>query len=90
MGLPRGHSDKRIHLPMQKTGEVGLFPGLRRSLGGGNGSSLQYSCLENSMDRRAWQDIVHGIAKSWMGLSDRAYMHTHIPTTNLNDKILLF
>ena len=58
---------------------MGSFPGLGRSPGEGNGNSLQYSCLENSMDRRAWQDIVHGVTRSWMGLSDRAYMHTYIP-----------
>ena len=35
-------------------GDLGLIPGTRRSLGGGNGNPLQYSCLENSMDRGAW------------------------------------
>jgi len=38
--------------------------------GGGNGSSLQYSCLENPMDRGDWWAIVHGVAKSWIPLSD--------------------
>ena len=38
--------------------------GLGRSHGGGNGNSLQYSCLENSMDRGAWWATVHGVAKS--------------------------
>ena len=41
-----------------------LIPGLGRSPGGGNGNPLQYSCLENPMDRGAWQAIVHSIAKS--------------------------
>ena len=36
----------------------------------GNGSPLQYSCLENSMDRGAWKATVHGVAKSWTRLSD--------------------
>ena len=45
-------------------GDVGLIPGLGRSPGVGNGNSLQYSCLENSMDRGAWPAIVHGAAKS--------------------------
>ena len=41
-------------------GELGLIPGLGTSPGEGNGSSLQYSCLQNSMDRGAWQATVHG------------------------------
>ena len=45
-------------------GDVGLIPGLGRSPGGGHGSPLQYSCLENPMDRVAWRAIVHGVAKS--------------------------
>ena len=45
-------------------GDVGLIPELGRSPGGGNGNPLQYSCLENSMDRGAWQASVHGFAKS--------------------------
>ena len=51
-------------------GDLGLIPGLGRSLGGGNGNPLQYSCLENSMDRGAWQTTVHGAAKSQTQLSD--------------------
>jgi len=42
---------------------VGLIPWLGRSPGEGNNNLLQYSCLENSMDRGAWQAIVHGIAR---------------------------
>ena len=52
------------------TGDPGSIPGLGRSPGGGNGNPLQYSCLENPMDRGAWWAIAHGIAKSWMQLSD--------------------
>ena len=44
--------------------DAGLIPGFRRSPGRGNGNPLQYSFLENSMDREAWQTIVHGVAKS--------------------------
>ena len=43
---------------------LGLIPGLGRSPGGGNGNPLQYSCLENPMDRGAWQFTAHGVAKS--------------------------
>ena len=44
-------------------GDPGLIPGLGRSPGEGKVYSLQYSCLENSMDRGAWQATVHGIKK---------------------------
>ena len=51
-------------------GDPGSIPGSERSPGEGNGSPLQYSWLENSMDRRAWEATVHGVAKSWTQLSD--------------------
>ena len=40
---------------------AGLIPGLGRSPGGGNGTPLQYSCLENCMDKEAWQPTAHGV-----------------------------
>ena len=46
------------------------IPGSGRSPGGGNDNPLQYSCLENPMDRGPWQATVHGIAKSQIQLSD--------------------
>ena len=47
------------------TGDTGSIPGSERSPGEGNGNLLQYSCLENSMDRGAWRvSISHGVAKS--------------------------
>ena len=55
-------------------GDQGLIPGLGRSSGEGNGNSLQYFCLENSMDRETWLATVCGVAKSWTGLSDQ---HIH-------------
>ena len=45
-------------------GDLGSIPGLGRSPGEGNGNSLQYSCLEKSMDGGAWQATVHEISKS--------------------------
>ena len=48
----------------------GLLPGSGRSSGVGNGNPLQYSCLENFMDRGAWLATVHGVAKNWTRLSD--------------------
>ena len=50
--------------------DLGLIPGLARPPGGGHGNPLQYSCLENPMDRRAWQATVHGVTKSWTWLRD--------------------
>ena len=51
-------------------GDPGSIPGLGRYPGEGNGNPLQYSCLENSMDRGAWWATVHGVAKSQTQLSD--------------------
>ena len=45
-----------------------LIPGWGRSPEGGHGNPLQYSCLENPMDRRAWRATGHRVAKSWTGL----------------------
>ena len=52
------------------TGDLILIPGPGRSPGEGNGNSLQYSCLEDSMDRGALQATVHGVEKSWTWLRD--------------------
>ena len=49
--------------PACRTGDLGLIPGLGRSSGKGNGYLLQYSCLENSMDRGAWQVTAHGVTE---------------------------
>ena len=53
-----------------QTGDAGLIPGLGKFPGEGNGNPLQYSCLENHMDRGAWQATVHGVTKRQTGLSD--------------------
>ena len=53
--------------------DMNTIPGLERSPGGQNGNPLQYSCLENPMDRGAWQSTVHGVAKSWTRLSNLAH-----------------
>ena len=52
------------------TRDTGSVPGSGRFPGEGNGNPLQYSCLENSMDRGVWWPTVHGVAKSWTQLSD--------------------
>ena len=61
-------------------GDVGLIPGSGRSPGGRNGNALQYSCLENHMDRGAWRVTVHEAAKSQTQLGNWA--HTHILGNN--------
>ena len=55
-------------------GHLGSIPGPRRSPGEGNGNPLQYSCLENSMHRGAWQATIHGVPKSQTQLSN--YIHS--------------
>ena len=52
--------------------DMGSIPGSKRSPGGGHDNPLQYSCLENPMDRTVWWATVHGGAKSRTPLSDRA------------------
>jgi len=50
--------------PPANTGDVRSIPGLGRSPGEGNSNPLQYSCLENPMDRRAWQTTAQGVTES--------------------------
>ena len=64
-GFPGGSVVKD---PPESAGDLGSIPGSGRSPGGGNGNPLQYSCLENAMDRGAWQATVHGVSKSWTQL----------------------
>ena len=66
-GFPGGSECKESAYNM---GDPGLIPGLGISPGKGNGNPLQYSCLENPMDRGAWQATVHGVTKSQTRLSD--------------------
>ena len=62
MGFPGGSDGKDS---FHNAGDSGAIPGSRRSPGKGNGYPLQYSCLENAMDRGARQATVHGVTKSW-------------------------
>ena len=64
--LPRWHSGKSLPASVRDAGSI---PGSGRSPAEGNGNPLQYSCLENSMDRGVWRSTVHGVAKSWTQLS---------------------
>ena len=59
---------KLVKHPPGNSGDMrnmGLIPGLERCPGGGHGSPLEYSCLENPMNRGAWQAIEHRVSKSW-------------------------
>ena len=58
LGFPGGASSKESTCQCRRLRDVGLIPGLGRSPGVGNGTSLQYSCLENSMGRGAWRVII--------------------------------
>ena len=62
MGFPGGSDGKESACSAEN---LDLIPGLGRSPGEGNGNPLQYSCLENPMDGRAWQATVHGVKNSW-------------------------
>ena len=54
-------------------GDASLIPVLGRSPGERNGNPLQYSCLGNPMERKAWRAAVHGVTKSWTRLSDQHF-----------------
>ena len=66
-GVPGGSDGKESAC---NAGDLSSVPGMGRSSGEGNGNPQQYSCLENSMDRGAWQATVNGVAKSQTRLSD--------------------
>ena len=65
--FPGGLGDKETTC---NAGDTGLIPGSGRSPGEGSGYPLQYSCLENPMDRGAWQATAHRVTKSWTWLSN--------------------
>ena len=58
--------------------DAGSIPGSERSPGVGNGNPLQYSCLQNPMDRGAWQDTVHGVAQSRIPLKPLSTHSTRV------------
>ena len=71
MGFPGGSGGKESTC---NAGNLGLIPGFERSPGEGDGYLFQYSCLENSVDRGAWQAAVHGVAKEL----DTTEPHIHV------------
>ena len=74
MGFPDGSVVNGVPA---NAGDLGSIPGSGRSPAEGNGNPLQYSCLENPMDRGAWQATVHRVTKSWIQLK---WLSTHTCT----------
>ena len=78
-GLPRWLQRQKTCLPVQEdVRDMGSIPGWGRSPGGGHGNPLQYSCLENAIDRGSWQGTIHRVAKSQIRLKQFS-MHTCKP-----------
>ena len=71
-GLPGGSVDKESFC---NAGDLGVIPGWGRSPGEGNDNPLQYSCLENPMDRGVRWATVHGVTKSWTRLTEHAHAY---------------
>ena len=70
MGFP---GDAVVKNPLANAGDMDSIPGSGRSPGAGNGNPFQHPCPENSMDRGACWATVHGVAKTWLQLSERAH-----------------
>ena len=76
MWLPDGSAGEE---PASKAGDQGIHPGLGRSPGGGHGNPLQYSCLENPMDRGAWWNGLWGHKElDITEVTEHSYIHTYI------------
>ena len=73
MGFPGDTVVKNLPTSAGDTRDEGLISRSGRYLGVGNGNLLQYSCLENSMEREAWRVIVLWVSKSWTQLSTHTY-----------------
>ena len=83
MGFPHSSVGKES---ANNAGDPGSIPGSGRSPGKGNGNPLHYSCLENPMDRGAWQAIVHGVARVGHDLATKPlqpYIHITITTVKM-------
>ena len=64
MGFPGSSVVKNLPASAEDIRDMGSIPGSERSPGGGNDNPFKYSCLENALDRGAWQSTVHRVAKS--------------------------
>ena len=81
MGFPTGLVVKNLLASAGDTGDMCSIPGSGRSPGGRNGNPLQYSCLQNPMDRGVWQSPVYRVEKGWTQLSK------HVETLGRGHKI---
>ena len=80
MGFPGGASGKEPPAETEDVRDLGSTPGSGQSPGGKHGNAVQYSCLENPMDRGAWRATVRGAAKRWTQLKQPStHAHTHSP-----------
>ena len=79
MGFPGDSIVKNLHANAGGIRHMGLIPGSRRFPGRGNGNPLQYSCLENPMDRGAWWPTVYRVTRVRHNLV-HAHTHTHTHT----------
>ena len=86
MGFPGG---SEVKASASNVGDPGSIPGSGRSPGEGNGTPLQYSCLESPMDRGAWRATVHRVAKSRTRLSDFTSLHRSY-TASVTSSLSLF
>ena len=78
LGFPSGIAVKNWPANAGDTRVAGSILGLGRSSRGGNDNPVQYSCLDNPMDRRDWRATVHEVTKSWTWLSNWAHWATEI------------
>ena len=81
LGFPGASGLKNLPANAGDARDAGLIPGLGRSPGEGNGNPLQYSCLESSMDRRAWSAAVPGVAESQKRLSSHEHKFPNITSS---------
>ena len=77
-GFPGGSVMKNLPANAGDAGDMGLILGSGRYPAGGNGNSLQYSCLKSPVDRKAWHVTAHGVTKSQIPLSNWAHTHAYI------------
>ena len=88
MGFPAASVVKNPPINAGDTGDTGLIPGLGGCLEGGHGNPLQYSCLENPMDRGAWWATVHRVKKSQIQLKQLS-THLYVESTKMIQMSLL-
>ena len=88
LGFPGGSDGKESSC---NAGDASLIPGSGKSSGEENSTQLEYSCLENFMDRGSWWATVHGVAKSWTWMSEwRTCMYVGIQFSSVNENTLCF